>query len=112
VEVRRKELIDFKKIDEKEWEKFPEPQVTKPPNRWDEVLGVLEGGNIVEISVPEEKLKGTRIGIARSASTRGFKLDFRYTNGRLAIRRSDTPLPEREPKVRKPRAKKAESAGE
>ena len=62
-------MIDFKKIDQKEWEKFPEPQVQKPPNRWEEVLGLLESGEIVEIPVVAEKLKGTRIGLARSASS-------------------------------------------
>ena len=105
-------MIDFKKIDQKEWEKFPEPQIAKAPNRWDEVLGILEGGDIVEIPVAEEKLKGVRIGLARSASSRGFKLEFRYTSGRLAVRRSESPLAPREPKERKPRAKKAAAAPE
>lgn len=100
-------MIDFKKIDEKEWGKFPAPQPQRPPNRWDEALGVLEGGAIIEIAVPEEKLRGTRIGLARSAATRGFKLEFRYADGRLAVRRSDQPLAARESKERKPRTKKA-----
>lgn len=98
--------VDFKKIGQKEWDKFPEPQVQKPPNRWEEVLGLLEAGEIVEIPVPADKLKGTRIGLARSASTRGYKLEFRYLDGRLAVRRSDEPLAVKEPKERKPRSRK------
>jgi len=99
-------MVDFKEITEREWEKFPPPTTPRPPNQWDEVLGVLEGGKLVELAVPEEKLRGTRIGLARSASTRGFKLEFRYLAGKLAVRRSSKPLPPREPKERKPRAKK------
>lgn len=69
------------------------------------MLEVLEGGEIVEIPVAQDKLKGTRIGLARSASTRGFKLEFRYNDGRLAVRRSDQPLPPRGPKERKLRTR-------
>jgi hypothetical protein len=100
------EMVEYKEIPEREWEKYPPPTPPRPPNQWDEVLGVLEGGKIVELAVPEEKIRGTRIGLARSASTRGFKLEFRYQNGKLAVRRSEKPLPPREPKERKPRAKK------
>lgn len=103
----RKKLIDFKKIGEKDWEKYPVPQVQKPVNRWDEVLGVLEGGSIVELPVAQEKLRGVRIGLARSAARRGFKLEFRYNEGKLAVRRSEEPLAPREAKERKPRTRKA-----
>jgi hypothetical protein len=105
-------MVDFKKIGEKDWEKYPVPQIIKPLNRWDEVLGVLEAGEIVEIPAPEEKLRGMRIGLARSASTRGFKLDFRYTDGSLAVRRSDKELPVKEPKERKPRTRKSKDEAE
>jgi hypothetical protein len=81
-------------------------------NRWDEALGVLESGKVIVIPVTEDKLKGVRIGLARSASTRGFKLDFRYLDGRLAVRRSEKPLPVREPKERKPRTRKAKTEDE
>ena len=102
-------MVEFKTIDRKEWDKFPTPQPTTPTNRWENVLVALESGGIVELQVPEDKLRGTRIGLARSASTRGFKLVFRYDHGRLAVRRSDTLLEPREPKARKPRAKKGQN---
>jgi hypothetical protein len=100
-------MVKFRVITEQEWEKYPEPKPKKPPNQWDEVLGVLESGKLVELPVPEGKLSGTRIGLARSASTRGYKLEFRYENGKLLVRQSKTPLPPRVPKERKPRAKKS-----
>jgi hypothetical protein len=104
---RMSEMMEFKTIDEKEWEKFPKPEPPKAPNRWDEVLGVLEGRQIVEMPVAEDKLRGVRIGLARSAATRGFKLEFRYAHGRLAVRRSEMPVPPRQAKERKPRSRKA-----
>jgi hypothetical protein len=99
-------VVEYKEITDREWEKYPSPTPPRPPNQWDEVLGVLEGGKAVELAVPEEKIRGTRIGMARSASTRGFKLEFRYQDGKLAVRRSSKPLPVREPRERKPRTKK------
>lgn len=99
--------MEFKRIDQKAWEKYPEPQPTKPANRWEDALVALEAGEIVEIAVDKDKAKGVRIGLARSASTRGFKLEFRYADGKLAVRRSDKPLVAREPHERKQRATKA-----
>ncbi len=93
-------MVTFRKITQREWEKYPEPTPPKPTNRWDEVLGVLDGGDLVELEVTEDKLKGVRIGLARSASTRGFRLDFRYMDNKLAIRKSTKPVAPKEPRTR------------
>ena len=89
-------MVEFHDISEMEWEHMPSPKPPKPPNPWDELLGAVEAGRIVMIDVPQEKLRGVRIGIARTASARhGMKVDFRYEDGHLAIRRSEksvTPL--------------------
>jgi hypothetical protein len=102
--------IAFKKINQKDWEKYPEPQIVKPVNKWNEVLDVLQAGDIVEIPVANEKLKGVRIGLARAAAAdnRRFKLEFRYTDGKLAVRKGVDlpPREEKESKERKPRTKK------
>jgi hypothetical protein len=54
------------------------------------VAALLEAGNIVETGVADEKLRGTGIGIARLAASRGFRVEFRPHDGRLAMRRSSS----------------------
>ena len=85
-------MTEFREIDEQEWEQMPPPKPAKPPNRWDALLDAVESGKIVLLDVRDGKLKGTRIGLARSAGTRGFKLAFRYQDGHLAVRKSEQPL--------------------
>jgi hypothetical protein len=59
-------VVEFREISETEWEGMPEPKPAKPPNPWDELLGAVDTGKIVVIDIPQEKLRGARIGIARS----------------------------------------------
>lgn len=99
-------MVEYTVITETEWEKYPEPKAPKPPNQWDKVLGVVNSGQIVKLTIPEEKLQGTRSGLTRSARTRGFELLYRYENGTLVVRKSETPPPPRVPKERKPRTRK------
>jgi hypothetical protein len=98
-------MVSFRELKDEEFEKIPSPKPPKPPNQWDEVLGVLESGKAVDLEVPENKLRGTRIGLARAASSRGMKLEFRPHDDQLAVR-SVGPMPPKEPKERKPRTKK------
>jgi hypothetical protein len=87
--------VAYKTITEKQWDALPKP-TTKPPSQWDEVLGELEGGKILEIPIPEgSSLKGARIGLARVASYRGFRVEFRTVGDSLYARKSDKPLKER-----------------
>lgn len=94
----------YREISETEWERIPAPKASRPPNPWDEVVALLEAGKIVELEVSEEKLRGTRIGIARLAASRGFRVEFRPHDGHLAMRRSD-----KAPAARSKRAAKAKT---
>lgn len=78
----------YREISETEWQRIPAPKPARPPSQWDEVVALLESGTIVELEVSEEKLRGTRIGIARLAASHGFRVEFRPHDGHLAMRRS------------------------
>lgn len=99
-------MVRFREITEQDWEKLPEPKPPRAPSQWDEVLGVVESGKIVELDIPEDKLKGTRIGLARVAATRGFRLAFRSEGDKLAVRKSDKLLEHKQPKPRQTRKSK------
>ncbi len=101
-------MVEFHEISEKEWEKMPPPQPSKPPNQWEDVLEAVAAGKIVKIKVGE-KHKGVRIGLARTAaSRRNMKLQFRLENGELAVRKDDRLIEPKEPRERKPRRRKGE----
>ncbi len=89
--------MEFKELTEKQWESLPSSK-PKVQNPWDEVLGKLESGKIVQLEVPDDKIRGTRIGLARSATFRGMKLEFRVSGNTLAVRKSDKPVKARVPK--------------
>lgn len=100
-------MVQFRELKDEEFERIPPPIPPKPPNQWDEILGVLESGKAIDLDVPEGKIKGMRIGLARAAASRGMKLEFRPHDNdkRLAVRPAGE-LPPREPKERKPRTPK------
>jgi hypothetical protein len=86
-------MMDFVEISEKEWASLPSSAVSKTPRPWDAVLDRLESGKIVQLEVAGDKaLRGTRIGLARSAAFRGMKLEFRVQGNTLAVRKSDKPV--------------------
>ncbi len=86
--------MDFTEITEKEWASLPASTPAKAPRPWDAVLDAVEKGKIVQLEVVGDKqLRGTRIGLARSAALgRGMKLEFRVQGNTLAVRKSDKPM--------------------
>jgi hypothetical protein len=88
----------------KEWDAMPKPQ--KPPKKHselDDLVDQLESGQILVVGVTDEtNLKGTRIGLARRAASRGFKLEFRADMDKLQLgaRRSDEEYVPKAPAVR------------
>jgi hypothetical protein len=71
---------------------MPKPEKpAKKRSELDDLVEQLEAGEILTVTVPDEKtLKGTRIGLARRAAGRQFKLEFRadLTKMELGVRRS------------------------
>lgn len=80
-------MVSFRVISEKDWEKLPAPKPPAPPNPWDEVLGQLAEGKVIQMDVEDDKVKGVRIGLARSAANRGMKLEFRQLGGTLSVKK-------------------------
>jgi hypothetical protein len=99
IRERESQVMDFTEISEKEWASLPSSSPAKGPRPWDAVLDRLESGKIVQLEVAGDKqLRGTRIGLARSATFRGMKLEFRVSGNTLAVRKSDKPVKARVPK--------------
>jgi hypothetical protein len=88
--------VKFEIVEEAAWDAL-KPTSEKKPGFWDEVLGVLESGKIVTLDVTPETLKamgfktigGVRIGLGRTATGRGMRLDYRTQGNTLAVRRVD-----------------------
>lgn len=89
-----------KTVSPDEWEKHAPPPKEAKPSPYDKLLSDLEAGEILEVPMAEKDFKGFRIGIARRARTRGFKLEFRSGDEGLLIRKSEEPLSEPKPKTR------------
>jgi hypothetical protein len=102
----------FEIISEDEWQQMPPPQPSKVSTEWDEVLGLLEQGKIVQLRVKDQKdLKGKRILLGRRASTHGFRIESRVEGDRLALKKSDKPLEQKKPKTVKS-SEKTQKQGE
>lgn len=96
--------LQFRAVSEEDWEAMPTPQkAAKKHSELDDLVDQLETGEILRIEVVDEKhLKGTRIGLARRAATRGFKLEFRSDMDKLQLgaRRSDIEYAPKAPAVK------------
>lgn len=81
--------IQFKTVDNSKWEKLTPVTPQKPPDKYTPILDTLESGEIVAIeTVDAKESKGLRISIARKASTRGFKVEYRAEGSTLYVKKS------------------------
>jgi hypothetical protein len=84
-------MVDYGVLSEDQWEQM---QPTKEPDVWEPLMIDLSQGKIVSLPYTDPKdRRAKRLGIARRATTWGFKTEARYTETQLAVRRSDTPSP-------------------
>ncbi len=95
-------MTEFEVTDIHYWEQLAPPSKPGKPSPWDSLLQQVEDGKIIRVSVETEKQKkGSRIGIARRARTRGFKVEFREDKNWLVIRKSDQSLQTKQAKAQK-----------
>jgi hypothetical protein len=79
--------IEYRVIGAKDWEKLPDLQAENP---WAEALTVLERGGTISVGYTDERdLKSKRLSIGKRAHSAGFKVETRFGDGQLAIRRVD-----------------------
>lgn len=99
--------MEFQEISEKEFEQLERPKgpTKKIDPQVEALLSALQAGKIVRIPIASEKeLKGKRLSIGRRAMSRGFKVEFRYGEGFLAVRKvQELAEPLRMGRPRKPR---------
>lgn len=95
-------MVEFEVTDIDYWEHLSPPQKPGKPSPWDHLLDQVGDGKIIRIPVEGEKQKkGSRIGIARRARSKGFKVEFREDENWLVIRKSEEPLERAPSKVQK-----------
>jgi hypothetical protein len=93
--------LQFAIVSEKEWDKLPVPQPKKPKDRYEEVLNVVETGQIVQLQLESENdLKGARIATGRKSRARGFITEFRQEGSKLYVKRSDRAIEPPKPKIK------------
>lgn len=81
-------MVTFRRISPEEWSELPAPTTKKAPDKYDELLGAVEAGEMVELETEGEKdLRGKRIGIGRGAKGRGFKVEYRIQGNKLYVKR-------------------------
>lgn len=101
--------ITYKEIPLTEWEQFPLPSPKVKPDKYGELVALIEQGKVVVIEVADENdLKGKRIAIGRRARAQGFLAEFRVKENQLAVKKSDSPIPLKKPSH--PRGKKTKEA--
>jgi hypothetical protein len=81
--------LSWKKVARDDHERLPPKKRPNPQDPvWTEIMQELEQGNAVQLACPTEKERG---GLARAAGRRaaglGFKLDIRYGDGVVSLRR-------------------------
>ena len=82
-------MLQWEKIDAEEWNSIVPP---KKATKWDALLAEIEKGSIIKVPVDASEKRGYRIGIARAAKSRGYKVEFREYDGFLALRVSTAAL--------------------
>ncbi len=90
--------ISFSEISNKQWEELPAPVRPIKENPYAALIAALQAGKAVSVPYEgETQLKGLRIGIARAARAAQppFLAEFRVNGKVLAIRKSDSPIPEK-----------------
>ncbi len=101
--------ITYQEIPATEWEQFPVPTPKPKPDKYGELVTQLEQGKIVVLQTEDENdLRGKRIAIGRRARAQGFLAEFRVKGNQLAVRKSDSPIPESKPRQPKRRKKTGE----
>ena len=85
-------MFPFEVVDESVWESLSSASKRKP-TKWDSILAQLEEGKIIRIPLDEKDKRSYRIGIGRTATSRGYKVEFRDAEGSLVMRKTDRPLP-------------------
>jgi len=94
--------ITFKTVDSKKWEQLVPPTPAKPVDKYVPILDALEAGEILEITTKDAKeSKGLRISIARKASTRGFRVEYRAEDTTLYVKKSEQEITPSKPKKKK-----------
>lgn len=80
-------MLQWEKISADEWESIASP---KKQTKWDSLLAEIEKGSIIKLPLGDSSEKrGFRIGIARAAKGRGYKVEFRESDGYLAMRQGE-----------------------
>ena len=81
-------MLQYKELSESAWEELA-PKKKAKASPWDGLLDQIEEGKILLVPLTDEGEKRSyRIGIARRARSRGYKVEFRDTaDGGLALKR-------------------------
>ena len=79
-------MLEWKTISSDEWESIAPP---KKASKWDNLLDEIEKGTIIKLPTDASEKRGYRIGIARAAKSRGYKVEFREDAGFLAMRQGE-----------------------
>src|SRR2546430_2072712 len=98
-------MVEYSVIPEDAWNQLTTEQ-EKKSDAWDGLLNDLTAGKIVSLPYTDAKdRRAKRLGIARRATTRGFKTEARYTDSHMAVRRSDlvSPSPAEQAPAERPR---------
>src|SRR5205085_6148588 len=101
-------MVEYSQISEDEWQQLPDQQ-QKQPDLWEPLMRDLSQGKIASLSYSDAKeRRKIRLGIARRATSWGFKTETRYTESHVAVRRTDRPAlaPPAEPQERRARRRK------
>src|SRR2546426_7041688 len=94
--------ITFKVVDNKKWENLVPPTTAKKEDKYTLIMDALEAGEILEIPTSDNKeAKSLRISIARKASARGFRVEYRAEDNTLYVKKSTEPVETKQPKEKK-----------
>lgn len=83
-------MLEFEVVDESVWQSLA-PTTKRKSTKWDAILQQLEEGKIIRIPLDEKEKRSYRIGIGRTATSRGYKVEFRDGEGVLVMRKTDLP---------------------
>mgnify|MGYP001378769434 CR=1 FL=1 len=81
-------MLQYNELSESAWEELAPTKKAKS-SPWDGLLDQIEDGKIISIPLADDgEKRSSRIGIARRARTRGYKVEFRdMVDGRLAMKK-------------------------
>lgn len=80
-------MLQWEKISVEEWESITPP---RKQTKWDSLLAEIEKGSIIKFPLDPSEKRGFRIGIARAAKARGYKVDFGDGEGFLAMKQGES----------------------